>query len=61
MLHTEKKVKITVGKRMKKRLLQGFESSLLPGQNELRDGERLPLRPKDGVLCSSRGKAQFHE
>ena len=46
---------------MKKRLLQEFESSLLPGQNELRDGERLPLRPKGGVLCSLRGKAQFHE
>ena len=34
------------------RLLQEFELSLLPGQNELRHEERLTLRPKGGVQCT---------
>lgn len=34
------------------RLLQEFELSLIPGQNELRHEERLTLRPKGGVQCT---------
>lgn len=34
------------------RLLQEFEMTLLPGQNEIKHEERLTLRPKGGVLCT---------
>ena len=36
------------------RLLQEFELSLCPGQDEMRHEERLTLRPKGGVLCTIR-------
>lgn len=34
------------------RLLQEFELSLCPGQDEIQHEERLTLRPKGGVLCT---------
>lgn len=45
------------------RLLQEFELTLLPGQNELKHEERLTLRPKGGVLCTikKRNKRQNSE
>jgi len=42
------------------RLLQEFELTLLPGQNELKHEEKLTLRPKGGVVCTikRRGETQ---
>ena len=42
------------------RLLQEFELTLLPGQNELKHEEKLTLRPKGGVVCTikRRGESQ---
>ena len=40
------------------RLLQEFELTLLPGQNELKYEERLTLRPKGGVLCSIKRRGE---
>ena len=34
------------------RLLQEFELTLCPGQDEIKHEERLTLRPKGGVLCT---------
>ena len=34
------------------RLLQEFELTLLPGQNEVKHEESLTIRPKGGVLCT---------
>ena len=40
------------------RLLQEFELTLLPGQNELKHEERLTLRPKGGVLCTIKRRGE---
>ena len=43
------------------RLLQEFELTLLPGQNEVKHEERLTLRPKGGVLCTIKRRGEKQE
>ena len=40
------------------RLLQEFELTLLPGQNEIKHEERPTLRPKGGVLCTIKRRGE---
>ena len=42
------------------RLLQEFELTLLPGQNEIQHEARLTLRPKGGVLCTLKRRGENH-
>ena len=40
------------------RLLQEFELTLLPGQNEIKHEARLTIRPKGGVLCTIKRRGE---
>ena len=43
------------------RLLQEFELTLSPGQNEIKHEESLTLRPKGGVLCTIKRRGEKQE